>query len=342
MAISDWGIGIIGLGGISLTHLEAYKRRGFNVIAGADPNDRNFETIRTRFGLTQLFEDAANVIALDEVRILDVTVPHRQSIRKPIVEAGAQAGKALFIQKPLASSFQEAKELVEIAERRGVALMVNQNSVFVPGFLAMEPYLRNHIGTPYYFQIENRAWVNPGLDVWYGKHKRWVGLDMAIHHFALADYWFGDWETVYAMGASDPSQRDVCGDTVVVVNVKYAQGVQGVILNNWCYRGDLNRPHAREEVVIQGDKGTISGTSQSICVVVDDPVPSKIYPQFSGDWFPDAFGNSMMHFIEALDSSKPFLCSGRHNLKAMALMEGAYRSLETKTVVTLKEIYAEG
>jgi len=76
MAISDWGIGIVGLGGISLTHLEAYKRRGFNVIAGADPNDRNFETIRTRFGLTQLFEDAANVMALDEVRILDVTVPH--------------------------------------------------------------------------------------------------------------------------------------------------------------------------------------------------------------------------------------------------------------------------
>ena len=342
MATSDWGIGIIGLGGISLTHLEAYKRRGLNVIAGADPSDRNFEIIRTRFGVTQLFEEAAGVIALDEVRILDVTVPHQQSIRKPIVEAGAKAGKALFIQKPLAPSFQEAKELVEIAESYGVALMVNQNSLFVPGFLAMEPYLRNYIGKPYYFQIENRAWVNPGPDVWYAKQKRWVGLDMAIHHFALADYWFGDWETVYAIAASDPAQKDAYGDTVVVVNVKYAQGVQGTIINNWCYRGDLARPHANEEVVIQGDKGAISGNSQSICVVVDNPVPSKIYPQFHEDWFPDAFGNSMMHFVEALDSGKPFLCSGRHNLKAIALMEGTYRSLETGAVVTLKEIYAEG
>ena len=50
----------------------------------------------------------------------------------------------------------------------------------------------------------------------------------------------------------------------------------------------------------------------------------------------------MERFIEALDSGKSFLCSGRHNLKVMALMEGVYRSLETRTVVTLEEIYSEG
>jgi len=341
--MSEWGIGIIGLGGISLVHLEGYRRQNLRVVAGADPDDRNFDEIRRRFGLERLFKDFRKVLELDEVKIVDITVPHRQSIRKPIVEAAARAGKAIFIQKPLAESLENAKELVEIAESHGVPLMVNQNSVFVPGFQAMEPYLRGgYIGTPYYFQIENRNWFDPSSHRWYGKGPRWISLDMAIHHFALADHWFGRWEKVYAIARSDPAQLKVPGDTVSVASVTYASGLCGTIINNWCYRGDLKRPHSWEEFVIQGDKGTISGTSEKICIAISDPVPSKIYPEIKGSWFPDAFGNSMKHFIEALDRNKPFLCEGRHNLIAMALVEGVYKSIEEGRAVTLKEVYPEG
>ncbi len=340
--MSEWGIGIIGLGGISMGHLEGYRRQNLKVIAGADPDDRNFDQIRQRFGLERLFDDFRKVLELDEVKIADITVPHEQSIRKPIVEAAARAGKAIFMQKPLAESFENAKELVEIAESYSVPIMVNQNSVFVPGFQTMESYLRGgYIGTPYYFQIENRDWFDPSHHSWYGRAPRWIGLDMAIHHFALADHWFGNWERACAINASDASQLKVNGDTVNVVNVIYASGVCGTIINNWCYRGDLKRPHFREEFLIQGDKGTISGTSERICVAVKDPVPSEIYPEIKGKWYPDALGNSMRHFVDALDQNRPFLCEGRHNLIAMALMEGAYRSAEEGRAVALEEIYPD-
>ena len=38
-------------------------------------------------------------------------------------------------------NMRQAVEMVEVCEENGVELMVNQNSCFVPGFLAIEPYL---------------------------------------------------------------------------------------------------------------------------------------------------------------------------------------------------------
>jgi predicted dehydrogenase len=232
----------------------------------------------------------------------------------------------------------DAKRLVETAERYGAPLMVNQNSVFVPAFLAMERYLRDGaIGTPYYCQIENRAWVDVSGHSWFGKDERWVTSDMAIHHFALVHHWFGEWESVYALMGRDPSQTGVRGDNWSVVSVRFKKGVQACIINNWAYRGNRPRPHSREEIVIQGDKGCITGDSEEICIVTVDP-PAKIFPQFQGKWFPDAFANAMCHFIDALEAGKPFWCSGRDNLNAVAIAEAAYRSVAERREIRRDEL----
>jgi predicted dehydrogenase len=269
---------------------------------------------------------------------VDVTAPHKFEIRMPIVEYAAKKGKALFVQKPLLPYLDQARKLVEVAEQYGVPLMVNQNSVFVPAFLAMERYLRDGtIGTPYYCQIENRAWVDVSGHPWFGKDERWVTSDMAVHHFALVHHWFGEWESVYAIIGRDPSQTGVKGDNFGVVLIRFKNGVQACIINNWAYRGNRPRPHSREEIVIQGDKGCITGDSEEICIVTVDP-PARIFPQFQGKWFPDAFANAMCHFIDALEAGKPFWCSGRDNLNVVAIIEAAYISVKERREVRRDEL----
>lgn len=154
---------------------------------------------------------------------------------------------------------------------------------------------------------------------------------MAIHHFALFRHWFGDVESVYAIIGKDPSQELVKGETVGVVNLKFKNGVQASIINNWCYRGNKPRNHAREEIIAQGDKATITCDSESVHVKCADG--REFTPEVKGTWFPDALGNSMAHFVDSLDNNRPFYCDGRDNLKSVAIVEATYISGSENRVV---------
>jgi predicted dehydrogenase len=341
VARTDWGIGIVGLGGIANAHLQAYRDAGLKVVGGADIDAQRAEAMREKWALPFVTTDYRELIDHPEVRIVDVTVPHRWEIRLPIVEYAAQKGKALFVQKPLLSHLEPARRLVETAERYGVPLMVNQNSVFVPAFRVVERYLRDGtIGTPYYCQIENRAWFDVSDHPWYGKDERWITSDMAVHHFALVHHWFGPWESVYALMGRDPSQEKVRGENWSVVSIRFANGVQACIINNWAYRGHGPRAHNREEVVVQGDRGCITVSGEEVGIVTAEP-PARIFPVFQGKWFPDAFGNAMTHFIDALEANRPFLCDGRDNLNVVALIEGAYLSVRERREVRREEFALE-
>lgn len=85
--------------------------------------------------------------------------------------------------------------------------------------------------------------------------------------------------------------------------------------------------------------GCIEGNSEEICIVTTDP-PTRIYPQFQGKWFPDAFANAMCHFIDALEAGKPFLCSGRDNLNVVAIIEAANISVKERREVKREEVFA--
>jgi predicted dehydrogenase len=233
----------------------------------------------------------------------------------------------------------EAKILVDLAA--GVPFMVNQNSIFAPQFLAVDPFLKKggdpNIGEPYYFQIDNRSWFDPSGHPWFGKSERWVNSDMAIHHFALARHWFGDVESVCALVTKDRSQKGVVGDTSGSVLLRFKSGMSGLIINNWSYRGPNAHPHSNEEVIVQGDGGTITLGEQEL-VFVGSPDGREQRVPVEGKWFPDAFGNSMAHFVDALDAGRPFLCEAGDNLKTVAIIEATYRSAEEKREVRLSEV----
>lgn len=339
MSRSDWGIGLVGLGGISKFHLEGYKIQGLKVIGGSDINLERAKLVQEQFNLSFTTDDYKQLIDHPDVKIIDINVPHDKLERRlPIVEYAASNGKAIFIQKPMMPYLEWAKKLVKAVDEYGVPMMVNQNSIFAPGMLMAEHYIRDHdiMGRIYYCQIENRGWVNPGENTWAAKSERWVQADMAIHHFALVRHWFGDVESVYAILAKDKSQEFVNGDTIGVVSLKFKNGIRAAIINNWCYRGNKYHPHSVEEMIVQGDKSTITFDSENIHVKCADGREMK--PEVHGKWFPEAFGNSMAHFVEALDNKRPFYCEAHDNLKSVAIIEAVYISAEENRVVFPDEL----
>ena len=139
-----FGIGLIGLG-IGQQHLLGYQRRDLHVAAICDKDVTRLNEIGDSFGINKRYTRIADLIADTDVDVVDMAV--QPWIRSPIVKAAAEAGKHILCQKPFSMSMQQAVEIVNICERHNVQLMVNQNSCFVPGFLAIEPYINaEHLG----------------------------------------------------------------------------------------------------------------------------------------------------------------------------------------------------
>jgi predicted dehydrogenase len=61
-------------------------------------------------------------------------------------------------------------------------------------------------------------------------------------------------------------------------------------------------------------------------------------PRFTTSWFPDAFAGTMAQLLVALEEGEEPEIGGRDNLKTMALVEAAYRSVESKRSVAISEI----
>lgn len=335
------GIGIVGLGGIAQNHLAAYRKRGFNVVAGQDVNPAIFETIRTKFGVERLTTNLDEFLATPGLEIVDLAVPHYLELRQPIVEAVAKAGKALFCQKPLDESFAGALTLTRIVEKAGIKFAVNQNAPFVPGFQAAAAFIRDpeKVGKPYYFQVENRGALWFERHAHWGTRDRWILDGMAVHHLALAHAWFGVPSRVWASLAKDPTKPGIRAENIAVVGLEYPSGLRGLVINNWSYTGPRSRSHPREEIIVLGDHGSVTFDSKELTFSAPGREPQTVAT--AGEWFDDAFGESMGAFLRSFDGGPSHPSAGREDLKVMAVVEAAYGAAESGRAISPDEYLKE-
>lgn len=328
------GIGLIGLG-IGRVHLEAYRRQGLNVAAICDIDEGRLADCAREFHIEKTYTSAEALIHDPAVEVVDLAL--LPWLRWPVVEQAAAAGKPILCQKPMALSLRQAVGMVETCERNDVPFMVNQNSCFVPGFLAIEPYMTpEYLGNIYHAEIHNYGFAN-------AYPERHVIPAMMVHHVALVHKWFGPIETVYCQAHGHDRTIEE-GEVMAIAQFKHASGVQVLLVNNWSVvEAVLHGPgHSKEEVRVQGTHGSIFGHSEEMTVYSSRPRPVEIKPVIKGTWFPDAFGLSMRHFLDCLATGKTPSTDGRGNLHVLQTVFAAYESVQQNRVVRVDEIALNG
>ena len=326
----EFGIGLIGLG-IGQQHLLGYQSKGLHVAAICDKDVTRLNEVGNTFGIDKRYTRIADLIADANVDVVDMAV--QPWIRSPIVKAAAEAGKHILCQKPFSMSMQQAIEMVNTCERHNVQLMVNQNSCFVPGFLAIEPYINaEHLGEIYHVSITCNGFYTEFPE-------RHLIPAMQVHHIGLVYKWFGEYESVYCQ-AHGHNRSIEEGETVSTALFKSRSGVQGLLSCNWAFLANAGRnlQHPHEEIRIQGTKGAIYGNSDDMTVHLTEPETREIKPLIDGTWFPDAFGNVMAHFLECLQTGEKPITNGRSNLHVLQTVFAMHQSAKSGKVVLIDDI----
>ncbi len=143
-------VGILGLGYIAATHIDAVRRiNGCEIAAVADTNIEYAKSRAELYGVERYYGSLEELLADPEIDVVHNCTPNHlhTSINKKIIEAG----KHLFSEKPLARTYAEALELVEVAKKHPeIAVGVNFNYRLNPMVQEMKyRYEKGDIGKLY-------------------------------------------------------------------------------------------------------------------------------------------------------------------------------------------------
>jgi len=160
-------IGVVGVGHLGKFHLNNWKEiAGVELVGFFDPNDDTAKEVADKYQLPRFLDADALLNACDAIDIVAPTTFHFEWCEKAI-----KKGKHVFVEKPLANTMDEARQLVKLAEESGVKIQVGHVERFNPAFLALK-------GTeihPLFIEVHRLAQFNPrGTEVS-------VILDLMIH-----------------------------------------------------------------------------------------------------------------------------------------------------------------
>jgi predicted dehydrogenase len=124
-------IALVGAGGISGAHLDAYAHRGLNIVAICSRDlGRAHARREAYFPSACVTDDFDSLLRDPNVRVLDLTA--HADVRLDLMRRALNAHKHVLSQKPFVENLDDGRELVELAERRGLKLAVNQNGRWAP------------------------------------------------------------------------------------------------------------------------------------------------------------------------------------------------------------------
>lgn len=187
------GLAIVGLGywGPNLLR-NAWEIEGVHVTAVCDRDARRLEPIARRYPAVRLTDRYEEVLRADDVDGVVLATPvgtHFALAREALL-----AGKHVLVEKPLAQSSEECRQLIELAESRSLVLMPGHTFLYSPPVWKVKELLDAGELGELYFGTFSR--VNLGI------HQSDVSVvrDLAPHDFSMLLYWLGEPSFVRAIG----------------------------------------------------------------------------------------------------------------------------------------------
>jgi predicted dehydrogenase len=160
-------IGVLGAGHLGKIHIKCLKEiKNYQLVGFNDPDEGNAGKVEKEFHIKRFLSNDALIDAVDVVDIVTPTISHFEC-----ASASLRKFRHVFIEKPVVTTLEEARELIKIADEANVKVQVGFVERFNPAFVAVEPYLNK----PMFIETHRLAQFNPrGSDVP-------VILDLMIH-----------------------------------------------------------------------------------------------------------------------------------------------------------------
>ena len=328
-------IGVVGLGYWGPNIARNMARVG-NLTWCCDLSQENRDRFAAQYPQTRFTADLDELLADPEVDA--VAVATSVPTHHPVGLAALAAGKHVFIEKPLAASVEEARELVEAAESSGRTLMVGHLLLFHPGLRAVKELISSgQLGKVYYLYGNRQNLGKVRADenaLWsLGAHDVAVLLDL-VGERPLEAWARG--ECYVRPGVED----------VVFGYLKFPSGVIAHLHLSWLDPHKMRRLTVvgSEKMAVFDDMETdrkLTIYDKGVTPLRTDSYGENVGIRYGGISIPaiptsEPLRIECQEFVDAITEGRTPIASGRDGLAVVEVLDAMQRSLEAGgTVIAL-------
>jgi len=306
-----------------------YSAEKANVVFVCDRESKALKRVERSYPGIKTTTDYDDIVSSSEVDAIAIVTPvrtHYELARKAL-----NNGKHVFVEKPFTSTVAQAEELLELADRKNLIIMVDHTFLFTGAVKKIKEFVDDNIlGELYYYDSMR---VNLGLF----QHDVNVIWDLAPHDLSIMDYIVGEKaEAITATG-----KKHFCNghEDIAFITVYFANNLIGHFNVNWI------SPVKIRTTLIGGEKKMLLWNDleadekvkiydKGVNIENREGVYDLLIKYRSGDmWAPrveqsEALKAEIEYFIDCVLNDQVPFNDGRAGLRVVKILEASNESLK--------------
>ena len=333
-----FNFGLIGLGRISDKHIEGIeKNEEANLYAICDKVEEKVNDKHKNVPSAKTFLDYKKLLDDDNIDIVNIAT--ESGYHAEIAKECLNHGKHVIVEKPMALSLKDARDMINLAEKKGLKLAVCHQNRFNPTIQNLKSAVDKGNFGKIIHGVASIRWNRNddyyNMDNWHGtlKYDGGMLMNQGIHNLDIMRWMMGDIE--YIRGDIQTSLRDIEIEDIAVGTVKFKNGALGIIEGSTC----IYPTNLEETFNLFGESGTVRIGGIAMNKVIDwkfekDDIKDAIDSSYETDSV-YGYGHNLLFkdVIESIKEDREPLVNGYEGMKAIELIFGLYKSsLEKKPI----------
>ena len=276
-----------------------------------DLDEENLKKVVSQYENVKTTNDFNSIISNPNITAVAVVTPSHTHFK--FVKMALEAGKNVYVEKPISTSAKEAQTLKEIAEAKGLILMVGHLLLYHPAVNRLKTLIDDgELGDIVYAQSDR-------LNVNYFKNDRSVMWDLAPHDVSMMSYVIGQepQQVISAIGCS--SERNEIMD-ITHLGIQFENGVIGHITDSWI------TPMKHVRLLVRGTKKTaiLDDTLQENKLQVFENNRAGSTTDIKIDYLEiEPLKLECQHFIACCESGREARSDGENGFNVVKILEEA-------------------
>lgn len=335
-------LGVLGLGSVfwgpyaNLIQRLAGEGR-LELVAGFDPDPEKRKAAVERFDIDTDFDEPTDLLRRDDLDVVLILTSMNE--HGPLAREAMRQGKHVLVEKPMATSMEEAAELVAMSHELSTVLVCAPHIVLSPTYREMHRRVHDGVIGDVYLARARYGWAGPWWGRWFYESGGGSLFDLGVYNLTSLCGFFGSVKRVTALVGVAIPERVVEGapmkvradDNAHVLldfgSSRFASIATGFTMQK--YRSPAIELYGGDGVLqMLGDDWAPEGFEQW----TNERGSWEVFPETDPQW---PWTDGLRHLVDCVERGVPTVTRPEHAYHALEVMLAAKRSAEEGRVVEI-------
>lgn len=301
-----------------------YNLEALHTVCDLDAENR--KNLKEQYPDVNIIADFNEVLANPEIDAVAVVTPSHTHYK--IVKQAIEAGKHVYVEKPISTVAAEAKALDELATKNNMVLMVGHLLMYHPAVNRLKMLIKEGVlGDIRYVQSDR-------LNINHFKNDRSVMWDLAPHDVSMTSYILGKEpiRVISAVGASSDNNEIM---DITHVTIEYEDNIIAHISDSWIH------PQKRVNLLVRGTKATAifdDTLTENKLQIFESTSPKTSKTEVLDYIEIEPLKLECQHFLNCIENGKSARSDGHNGFNVVKVLEEAEKIMLGEKVKSLDTV----